>query len=240
LPPLPALLSRRIGLPTSSRGVGLGRPPWLGRVGAGAPERWGEGGRWLRPGRLAGGAGRLLPPGWPPMGLPTSWGLPPGRLGCSGLRLGAGAAAGRAGLEAITTGGLAPVTGRGWGVLGRAGAGAGGRLAAGRVETGAAGLLAGTGAGRAGAGVLGRAGAGAEAAGLAGAAGITAGLAGAGREGGAGLAGGAGWALTGGLGAAGLAGAAGAATAAGAAAGGVAAGAAFFTVRMALPWLAAG
>jgi hypothetical protein len=63
LPPLPALLSRRIGLPTSSRGVGLGRPPWLGRVGAGAPERWGEGGRWLRPGLLAGGAGRLLPPG---------------------------------------------------------------------------------------------------------------------------------------------------------------------------------
>jgi hypothetical protein len=261
LPPLPAgplLLSRRMGLPTSSRGVGLGRPVWLGRVGAGVPERWGPVGRWLRAGRLVGGAGLLPPPAWPLTGLATSWGRPPGRLGCSGLRLGAGAA-GRAGLEAITTGGLLPPAGRGWGALGRAGAGAGGRVGAGRAEmAGLAGLLAAGAGGRAGAaaglGALGRAGAGADAAGLAGGADTTAGLAGgatgvglgtvggltgraaAGRAGGAGLAGGAGWALAMGLGVTGLAGAA----AAGGVADGPGVGGAFFTVRMALAGPAAG
>ena len=129
LPPAPAgpALSRRMGLPTSSRGLGAGRPgaagrappAWPGRTGAGVPERWGWAGRWLNGERPAGGAGRLLvPAGAPLTGRPTNWGLlGAGRLGSSGLRLGAGAAdAGRAGgLEAITTGlgsgGLPAITG---------------------------------------------------------------------------------------------------------------------------------
>jgi hypothetical protein len=143
--PLPEVLSRRIGLPTSSRGVGLGRPPWpAGRGGGAVPCRWGPG-LWPMGGRPAGGAGRVPPPA-PLTGLPTSWGLPgddpPGRAGTSGFRLGA-AAAGRVGLEVITTGGLAGTARgllglgeRGAAAVGRTGAGVAGRLGAGRAETG--------------------------------------------------------------------------------------------------------
>lgn len=152
LPPAPAgpALSRRMGLPTSSRGLGAGRPgaagrappAWPGRIGAGVPERWGWAGRWLKGARPAGGAGRLLvPAGAPLTGRPTSWGLPgAGRLGSSGLRLGAGAAeAGRAGgFDAITTGlgsgGLPAITG------GLAALAAGLTTGAAGLEAGAAGL----------------------------------------------------------------------------------------------------
>ena len=238
LPPAPAgpALSRRMGLPTSSRGLGAGRPgtagrvppAWPGRIGAGVPERWGWGGRWLKGARPAGGAGRLLvPAGAPLTGRPTSWGLPgAGRLGSSGLRLGAGAAeAGRAGgFDAITTGfgigGLPAITG------GLAAVAAG-------LPRGAAGLAAG--AAGLGEGVIGLAGTAATgwpaiAGGLAGAAGFattTGGLAGA-----AGLAGMTGFATTtGGLGELGAAGRAGAAGVSGAAAG---VASAFFTDRIAL------
>ena len=219
LPPAPAgpALSRRMGLPTSSRGLGAGRPgaagrappAWPGRIGAGVPERWGWAGRWLKGARPAGGAGRLLvPAGAPLTGRPTSWGLPgAGRLGSSGLRLGAGAAdAGRAGgFDAITTGlgsgGLPAITG------GLAAAAAGLPKGAAGLEAGAAGLgdgvigLAGTAA----TGFAGAAGLATTMGGLAGAAGLAtmSGLAGA-----AGFAGVAGLATTTG----GLAGAAGLAT----------------------------
>jgi len=249
LPPAPAgpALSRRMGLPTSSRGLGAGRPgaagrappAWPGRIGAGVPERWGWGGRWLKGARPAGGAGRLLvPAGAPLTGRPTSWGLPgAGRLGSSGLRLGAGAAeAGRAGgFDAITTGlgsgGLPAITG------GLAAGAAGLPTGAAGLEAGAAGL---------GEGVIGLAGTAATGlatttGGLAGAAGLAtiSGLAGAaglaemaglakisGLAGAAGLA-----AVAGGLGALGAAGRAGAAGWGGAAAG---VASAFFTERIAL------
>jgi hypothetical protein len=68
------LLSRLIGFPTSSKGVGLGRPSWMGRwlpPGlCGAPGFCPIGAR-LPGGRLP-GAGGLLPLGLPVMGLPTN------------------------------------------------------------------------------------------------------------------------------------------------------------------------
>ena len=139
LPPAPAgpAASRRMGLPTNSRGMPSGRlgglpglPGWPGRMGApariggAAPGRTGAPGlgRWLNEGRPEGGAGRLPPllglawPGWPGWGRPTSWGLAP-------------AAPGR----------LTEVVGRwGWAAAGLAGGPLG--LGAGALEPGGVGL----------------------------------------------------------------------------------------------------
>lgn len=158
--------SRRIGLPTSSKGVGPGRPVplparigaaarlpgGLGLTGAGAPGRCGRGAPGGGP--PAGPEGAFPWPGW---GRPTSWGRPAGRDG--------GGVLGRPGAGAPVRWG-APARIGTWGVRFTGGVpGRGGGCFAGDAPSGRAGATGGVGAaGRGGGGVT--------------AAGLTGGLAG--------------------------------------------------------------
>lgn len=165
--------SRRIGLPTSSRGLRA----CTGR-GLGAGVRWGApAGRWLRAGRPEGGAGRLPGPGagvgaagrgcgggWPGPTRAITWGLPPPspRTGALGRWGGAGRLEGA--LPRGTGRGL--VLGRGLGAGAATGRGLVSALAAGAsgLRAGCAGALLTGVAGRAGGGATGREGAGLAAA----------------------------------------------------------------------------